>query len=162
MSLELCYETEETLDLPYEEIAEKVIAACLAAEHCPFAAEVSLSFVDDAAIRSLNREFRNIDRETDVLSFPMLEFEAPGVFPEIGEEDKNPDTGEVPLCDIVINVGRVKSQAAEYGHSETRELAFLLAHSMLHLMGYDHMEEEERLCMESRQRDILDGLGYRR
>ena len=68
MSLELCYETEETLDLPYEEIAEKVIAGCLAAEHCPFAAEVSLSFVDDAAIRSLNREFRNIDRETDVLS----------------------------------------------------------------------------------------------
>ena len=136
MSLELCYETEETLDLPYEEIAEKVIAACLAAEHCPFAAEVSLSFVDDAAIRNLNRE--------------------------IGEEDKNPDTGEVPLGDIVINVGRVKSQAAEYGHSETRELAFLLAHSMLHLMGYDHMEEEERLCMESRQRDILDGLGYRR
>ena len=113
--------------------------------------------------RELNRDYREIDRETDVLSFPMLEFEAPAVFPEeIGEEDINPDTGEVPLGDIVINVRRVKTQAAEYGHSETRELAFLIAHSMLHLMGYDHMEEEERMGMEARQREILDALGYRR
>ena len=159
MSLEICYEAEESLELPYEEIAEKVVNACLSAEHCPFAAEVSLSFVDEEAIRELNRDFRDLDRETDVLSFPMLEFEAPE---EIGEEDINPDTGEVPLGDIVINVRRVKTQAAEYGHSETRELAFLIAHSMLHLMGYDHMEEEERMGMEARQREILDALGYRR
>ena len=163
MSLEICYEAEESLDLPYEEIAERVVNACLAAENCPFEAEVSLSFVDEEAIRELNRDFRELDRETDVLSFPMLEFEAPAVFPEeIGEEDINPDTGEVPLGDIVINVRRVKTQAADYGHSETRELAFLIAHSMLHLMGYDHMEEEERMGMEARQREILDALGYRR
>ena len=163
MSLEICYEAEESLELPYEEIAEKVVNACLTAENCPFEAEVSLSFVDEEEIRELNRDYREIDRETDVLSFPMLEFEAPAVFPEeIGEEDINPDTGEVPLGDIVINVRRVKTQAAEYGHSEIRELAFLIAHSMLHLMGYDHMEEEERMGMEARQREILDALGYRR
>ena len=163
MSLEICYEAEESLELPYEEIAEKVVNACLTAENCPFEAEVSLSFVDEEEIRELNRDYREIDRETDVLSFPMLEFEAPAVFPEeIGEEDSNPDTGEVPLGDIVINVRRVKTQAAEYGHSEIRELAFLIAHSMLHLMGYDHMEEEERMGMEARQREILDALGYQR
>ena len=114
MSLEICYEAEESLELPYEEIAERVVNACLTAENCPFEAEVSLSFVDEEEIRELNRDYREIDRETDVLSFPMLEFEAPAVFPEeIGEEDINPDTGEVPLGDIVINVRRVKTWKRE-------------------------------------------------
>lgn len=106
-----------------------------------------------------------IDRPTDVLSFPMCDFETPGDFDgleETPEEYFNPDTGELMLGDIVISVEKVKEQAEKFGHSETRELAFLVAHSMLHLSGYDHMEDEERLDMEEKQREILERRGYRR
>ncbi|KAB0577935.1 putative rRNA maturation factor [Fusobacterium naviforme] len=163
MTLEISFEAEEKLHIAYRKIIETVAASCLAAEHCPYEAEISVSFVDGPAIRELNREYRGIDRETDVLSFPMLEFAKPAVFSEEETEDSlNPESGELMLGDVVLNVARIKSQAREYGHTQTRELAFLVTHSILHLLGYDHMEEEERLVMEERQRAILDGLGIRR
>ena len=132
---------------------------------CPYDAEVNVLLTDNQGIRQINLDMRQIDSPTDVLSFPMCDFETPGDFSgleETPEEYFNPDTGELMLGDIVISVEKVKEQALKYGHSETRELAFLVAHSMLHLSGYDHMEEEERLRMEDMQREILERKGYRR
>ena len=151
MTISIEYEAEKKLDLPYEK--------------CPYEAEVNVILTDNEAIREINREQRQIDSATDVLSFPMVDYETPSDFDHVEEavEDYfNPETGELMLGDIVISVEKVEEQAEKYGHSQTRELAFLVAHSMLHLCGYDHMEEEERLEMEERQRAILDTRGYTR
>ncbi len=160
------YEKEYDLDLgiDYEAIADKVVNAALDYEHCPYEAEISLTLVNDEAIHEINNEFRQIDRATDVLSFPMVEYDTPGSFDFLEECDDcfNPESGELMLGDIVISLDRVKAQAEEYGHSVTREYAFLIAHSMLHLMGYDHMEPEEAKVMESRQSAVLDSIGITR
>ena len=113
----------------------------------------------------MNREHRGIDRATDVLSFPMLEFGIPGDFTGIDEEMSDvfdPETGELMLGDIVISADKVMAQAEEYGHSPKREYAFLIAHSMLHLCGYDHMEDGERKEMEQKQREILEKINILR
>lgn len=158
MTVNLEYETEKKLDLPYEDIIKKVIEEALDYADCPYEAEVNVILTDNEAIHQINLETRQIDRPTDVLSFPNIEYEVPGDFSVIAEDsyDFNPDTGELMLGDIVVSVDKVKEQAEAYGHSETRELGFLVAHSMLHLFGYDHMEEEERKVMEDKQREILD------
>lgn len=152
------------LDLPCEELARTVIEAALDYEECPYEAEVNLLLTTNEEIQKMNAEFREIDRATDVLSFPMVDYEEPGEFEFLEEADEyfHPETGELMLGDIVISKEKVLSQSEEYGHSPRREYAFLIAHSMLHLMGYDHMEEEERLCMEAKQRDILDRLNILR
>lgn len=105
--------------------------------------------------------YREIDAPTDVLSFPMLSYDAPGDFSALEddyEDNFNPDTGEIMLGDIVISTDRVREQAKAYGHSERREYAFLIVHSMLHLFGYDHVTEEEAAQMEAKQRQILDAM----
>ena len=120
---------------------------------------------DDEEIHRINQEFRGIDRATDVLSFPMGDYETPSDFErleDMAEDYFNLETGELLLGDIVISVDKVEEQAEKYGHSQTRELAFLTAHSMLHLCGYDHMEENERLVMEKKQEEILSLKGYTR
>ena len=157
-------ETDHRLDLPYEEIIRSVAEAALDYEECPYEAEVNVLLTDNEGIHELNREHRGIDRPTDVLSFPMAEYESPADFSALEEQDDcfNPDTGELMLGDIVISVEKVQEQAAAFGHSEKRELAFLVAHSMLHLMGYDHMEDSEREEMEERQRRILEQLNISR
>ena len=146
-------------DLPA--LARKVIEAALDYEGCPYEAEVSLLLTDNAGIRKINREHRNIDRATDVLSFPMLEYDSPSDF-SCAEAEAcgcfHPDTGEAVLGDIVLCVDKVKEQALEYGHSVIREYAFLILHSMLHLLGYDHMTKEEALVMETKQEQILKVL----
>ena len=126
--------------------------------------EISVTITGPEEIRKLNGEFRGIDAETDVLSFPMLEFPAAGKLPDETEylPFLNPDTEELPLGDIVINAERVKTQAEEYGHSLLREYAFLLTHSMLHLLGFDHMSEEEEKEMFAWQERILLALNIRR
>ena len=123
-----------------------------------------MTFVDDEEIRKINSEYRGIDKSTDVLSFPFNEFEIPGNFDNIEEsvDAFNPETGELLLGDIILSTDHIKEQAIEYGHSETRELAFLVVHSMLHLMGYDHMVDEDRVIMEERQRKILELEGISR
>lgn len=139
--------------------------AVLEAEGCPYEAQVNILLTGNRGIREVNREYRGMDRETDVLSFPNVDFEEEGVFTidEDSEADYfDPETGELVLGDIMISVDRVYGQAQEYGHSVRREFAFLVAHSMLHLCGYDHMEEEERARMERRQEEILTGLGITR
>lgn len=148
-----------------EKIAQMVIEAALDFEGCPYEAEINLLLTDDEGIHAINLEQRGIDRPTDVLSFPMLTYEHPSDFSfvEEAEEDYfNPESGELVLGDIVISVDKVVEQAEKYGHSETREYAFLIAHSMLHLFGYDHMISEEAKVMEAKQAAILEGLGISR
>lgn len=156
----LNFEDEYGLQLPFEaeELAGRVIEHCLDYEECPYESEVNLLLTSDEEIHRMNREFREIDRATDVLSFPMLEYEEPGNFDNLEDMQNdcfNPDTGELMLGDIVISKDRVLAQAEAYGHSPEREFAFLVAHSMLHLMGYDHMEQEEAAEMERKQSEIL-------
>lgn len=132
---------------------------------CPYEPEVSVTVVDKAAIHEMNRKFRQVDRHTDVLSFPMMEYDAPADFE--GETFRasmavSPETGELVLGDIVLCAEVVRGQAEEYGHSELREFSFLVVHSMLHLFGYDHVDGEERVQMEARQREIMGQLGIHR
>lgn len=155
----LYFEEEGSLSLPLEceEIAREVIEEALDYAECPYEAEVNLLLTMNEEIHEMNRNFREIDRPTDVLSFPMVDYEMAGVFDFLEEEDSyfNPESGELMLGDIVISKEKVIEQASEYGHSIKREFAFLIAHSMLHLFGYDHMEDEERLIMEEKQKEIL-------
>ena len=148
------------LDLPCEELAKQVIEASMDYVDCPYEAEINLLLTMNEEIHEMNRNFRQIDRATDVLSFPMVEYEQAGDFTSIEEQMDlfHPETGELMLGDIVISKEKVISQAEEYGHSVKREFAFLITHSMLHLFGYDHMEEEDRADMERMQKEILEQL----
>ena len=164
MRIYLENEGDLELDLNYQEVAQRVGDAVLDYEQCPYESKVELLLTMDEEIREMNREFRDIDRATDVLSFPMIAYESPADFAFLEEDEScfDPDTGELMLGNIVISKQKVVEQAEEYGHTVEREYAFLIAHSMLHLLGYDHMEEEERAVMEKKQREILDGLGITR
>ena len=134
--------------------------AVLAAEQFGDSAEVSVSFVNNEQIRQLNNEFRQKDAATDVLSFPMFDL-SPGEKP--GEEHEDPDTGLVPLGDMCISLERAAAQAEENGHRVERELSYLAVHSVLHLLGYDHMDEGPmKAQMRRREEHILEGLGIRR
>lgn len=160
-------EEEGGVALPFnaEEIARTVVEAALEYEKCPYETEVSILLTTDEEVRKLNYSSRGLDRPTDVLSFPMLEYDRPGDFTWLENEPQdafNPETGELMLGDIVISKDKVLAQAREYGHSPLREYAFLIAHSMLHLFGYDHMEEEDRLLMEQRQRGIMEKVNILR
>lgn len=159
------YEVESTFPFDLREIGEKVAKAVLESERCPFEAQVQFELTNNDGICQINREFREIDRPTDVLSFPNLEFDTPGDFSFLtGEEPDCFDfeSGELVLGDIVVSSDKVYSQAEEFGHSTLREFAFLIAHSMLHLCGYDHMEPEEAKIMEAKQEAILQALGITR
>lgn len=160
----ILFEQEYDLDLgiEYEKIAETVINAALDYEHCPYEAEIDVTLVDNEGIHAINKEFRGIDNPTDVLSFPLIEYDTPADFEPLYEMDDcfNPESGELMLGDIFISLDKVKEQADAYGHGVLREYAFLIAHSMLHLMGYDHIEPSEAQVMEKKQEEILEGLGY--
>ena len=141
----------ETLPVPEEAMA--AVRRAILTVGCLYGVEVSVTLTDDAHIHVLNRDYRGVDRPTDVLSFALAESEEPEV---IGAE-----TGEV-LGDLVISLERVEAQAKEYGHTQLRELSFLAVHGMLHLLGYDHIEETERLEMEAEQRHVMEELGITR
>lgn len=166
MTVNIDREVIQNPDIIHEEkIITRTVMQALELMDCPYEASVDVLLTDDAGIHRINLEQRGIDRPTDVLSFPMLEYEKPGMLPPIEElEDSlfDLDTGELILGSIVISMDRVRGQAEAYGHSPVRELAFLTAHSMLHLFGYDHMEETERLQMETLQEQILQAAGYTR
>ena len=150
-------------ELSYEEAARKVCEEVLRQEAFDRNAEISLVIADPDEVHRLNLEFRGIDATTDVLSFPALEYEEPGDYG--GAVDFtciDPDNGCVMLGDIVINAQKVREQALEYGHSELREFAFLIAHSMLHLCGYDHMTPQEAQEMDKKQEKVLEALGITR
>ena len=164
MTVSVSYEAETKLHIPHKKIAYDVVNAALEYLKCPYEAEVSVTVVDEETIKEINSTYRGIDRATDVLSFPMNEYPAPGDFSELEDADDafDPETGELVLGDIILSADRIIAQAQEYGHTRTREYAFLVCHSMLHLCGYDHMDDEERLVMEELQKTILDQRGYRR
>lgn len=165
MTFQMEYETQKKLNLSWEEIVNTVIEACLDFENCPYEVEVNVIFTDNTGIQEINKEYRHIDAPTDVLSFPLVDYEYPADFEHVEEQAEdyfNPETGELMLGDIILSVDKIVEQAEAYGHSEKRELAFLVAHSMLHLMGYDHMEDEERKIMEEKQSKILEDLGITR
>lgn len=155
MTLLIDNRTGEAFPKELEEALEKAAGQALQYEKYAEPCEISVSIVDNAEIRQINQHFRGIDRATDVLSFPQLTFAE-------GEEPEKNENGEVLLGDIIISLERAREQAAEYGHSLRREVAFLTAHSMLHLLGYDHMEPEEEAEMFRRQGEILDLAGYPR
>lgn len=165
MSFILEAEVEVPFSFDYEELAQRVVNHCLDYAAFPYEAEVNLTLTDNEGIHAINKEFREIDRPTDVLSFPMLSYTTPGDFAFLDEEesdDFNPDTGEALLGDIVISVEKVLEQAENYGHSVEREYAFLITHSMLHLFGYDHMTEEDAAVMEAKQTEILNQMNILR
>ena len=141
-------------------LIRKVIRTALAAEGLALPCEVDVLLTDDAGIHAINREQRGVDRPTDVLSFPEFELR-PGELP--AAEDADPGTGLVPLGDMVISMERVAAQAKEYGHSNRRELAYLVTHSVLHLLGYDHLDEgPQKAQMRAREEAILGELGITR
>lgn len=160
MTFHFEYETEKLFDFDYETLVKKVIEQVLDYEECPYETEVNIIITNNEEITDINAECRGIDRATDVLSFPMVEYDVPGDFSKVEEDITNfhPESGELLLGDIMISIEKVFEQAAEYGHSVERELGFLTAHSMLHLCGYDHLKEEERVVMEQKQREIMDLL----
>lgn len=139
----------------FEKLFNDVVKESLRYEEFDPECEVSLSIVSNDEIQEINKQFREIDAPTDVLSFPLLTFEE-------GEQADVNENNEIMLGDIIISIDKAKAQAEEYGHGLRRELAFLTAHSMLHLMGYDHMEEEEQKEMFKKQDDILNNLGITR
>lgn len=164
MTVSIENEGGTAFDFKYRKLITDVVKTALMHENCPYEAAVEVVLTDNARIHEVNREFRKIDRPTDVLSFPMIDYAAPACFDGFDEDETlfDPDTSELILGDIMISVEKAKEQAEAYGHSLKREIGFLTAHSMLHLMGYDHETDEERLDMEKRQEEILLELGIKR
>ena len=146
LDLEIDNRSGVELDMSVYEKVEEYILITLQQENVLVPCEISFSLVIPEEIQELNAEYRNIDKETDVLSFPMLEF----------PEDEDMLTGiPVMLGDIVISTKRAAEQAEEYGHSLEREICYLSVHSVLHLLGYDHMEEDEKRVMRAREKAIM-------
>ena len=153
---------ESEVDCPAgtQELLEKVISAALEAEGVEADCEINVLLTDDEGIHQVNLDMRGGDRPTDVLSFPMFDLQ-PGEKP--GEEDADPDTRLVPLGDMCLSLERARAQAEEFGHSVERELSYLTVHSVLHLLGYDHMDEGPmKVQMRGREEAILQTLGITR
>ena len=145
--------SQDTFTVTYKlkMLVRRAVIATLDYEGYKNGAEISLTFTDNKGIRTLNRDFRNIDKETDVLSFPLTDYSG---------TDLPIDEVNTSLGDIVISLERAEEQAKDFGHSFEREVAFLTVHSMLHLLGYDHVNsEEEDAEMRRRQREILESIG---
>ena len=166
MTVNITSESEKTFDFDHRDLLNKVIEAACDYEECPYEAEIDVLLTDNSGIHGINLETRGIDAPTDVLSFPNAEYRSPSDFSQFEDDSAldcfNPDTGELMLGEIVLNTDRIESQASSFGHSEKREMAFLTAHSMLHLFGYDHEEDDERAEMERKQEEILMSLGITR
>ncbi len=160
MEHQIIFETEVEVNADVEPLLLKVITAALEAEGMEDACEINVLITDDEGIHQINLEQREVDRPTDVLSFPMFDLE-PGEHPD--ELDADPETGLIPLGDMVISLERAEEQAKEFGHSVEREICYLTVHSVLHLLGYDHMDEGPmKAQMRQREENILGALGITR
>ena len=153
-------QTDMALEESYASLLEKTALTCLKDENMTLGCEINILITDDASIRQINRQFRNIDCSTDVLSFPMVNMKNGRILSE--EEDYDLDEGLLLLGDIVISMETAQRQAEQYGHALERELAFLVSHGVFHLLGYDHMEKDEETVMLSKQELVLDKLGLKR
>ena len=148
----------DVIEKEMEETLVRAAELCLLGEELdPAGAEVSLSFVSAEEIHQLNRDFRGVDSVTDVLSFPLLED-----LGELAELDEDEEGEQLALGDVVICVPRAEEQAEEFGHSREREIVYLFVHSMLHLLGYDHMEEDEKKEMRAREEEVMNQVGLTR
>lgn len=160
MEHQIIFDSEVPGGGEYEPLLRRVICAALREQQVSVPCEVNVLVTDDQEIHAINLEQRDVDRATDVLSFPMFDLQ-PGELPD--EDWADPDTGLVPLGDMVISLERCRTQALEFGHSTERELSYLAVHSTLHLLGYDHMDEgEQKKQMREREEIILGGLGIGR
>lgn len=158
-------ETEQNLPFDIEQAAKDVILEALNFENCPYEAQVNVLLTDMEGIHAFNKQFRDIDSPTDVLSFPNICYEKPADFSKVEESFADyfePESGELMLGDIILCVDKIYAQAKEYEHSVMREFSFLIAHSMLHLFGYDHILSEEAETMGEKQNMILKNLGIER
>ena len=142
-----------------ENTIRSAVECALKTENIEFDTEISVTLTDNEGIRGLNSQYRDIDRETDVLSFPMYEFESPA---EFDENELALEPGAAVLGDIIISMEKVKEQALEYGHSEKRELSYLTVHSVMHLLGYDHMTDDDKTVMRSHEEAVMSKLGIQR
>lgn len=162
MTININKEVKEEFEFDYEKTINDVIIAALDYVKCPYECMIEVDIVYNAEIQELNKEFREIDKPTDVLSFPLVDYEMPGEFDFLEETDEfmyfEPESGELLLGNIVLSYDKILSQANEYGHDAKREMAFLVAHSMFHLFGYDHIEDDERVQMERMQEEVLKSL----
>lgn len=141
-------------------LLRRAVRGALAAEGVEAPCEVNILLTDDEGIHEVNREMRQVDAPTDVLSFPMFDLR-PGEHPD--QEDADPDTGRVPLGDMCLSVERARAQAAEYGHSFEREISYLAVHSVLHLLGYDHLDEGPmKRRMREREEAVMETLHLER
>ena len=160
MNHQIIFDAEVDVPDGVEEQFHRVITAALEAEGVEVPCEVNVLFTDDEGIHQINLDMREVDRPTDVLSFPMFDLQ-PGEHPT--EEDTDPATGLVPLGDMCISLERAEAQAEEFGHSVQRELCYLTVHSVLHLLGYDHLDEGPmKAQMRQREETILESLGITR
>lgn len=161
------FENETEYSYPFE-VDKQLdrLVSCVADEvKCPYEVEVSVTIVHKEEIHKLNKQFRQVDRPTDVLSFPMMEYDAPMDFEGTAFMQSmtcSPETDELMLGDIVLCAEVIEEQAEQYGHSIEREFSFLVVHSLLHLFGYDHIEEDDRVIMEDKQREIMAILNITR
>lgn len=153
-------QTQTEFTQVYAELLKKTALCCLEEENTEVGCEINILITDDAAIRDINRQFRDIDSPTDVLSFPMAQIETGKIADETGDFDI--DEGLLMLGDIVISMETAIRQSERYGHPLDRELAFLTAHGMFHLLGYDHMESREEEAMMTKQEKVLNKLGLKR
>lgn len=159
LTIEKEYEAE--LGFSIDEVAHKVINYAFSKFDIPYEYGVTLFTVSNDEIKKINNEHRGIDRATDVLSFPAIDFHEEGVLPDVEsfrEVYFDPENDSLYMGDIIVSLDKVKEQASEYGHSTYREFSFLLIHSCLHLMGYDHMDSDEEKRMFDLQKEILDEL----
>lgn len=164
MDLIIVNESKAEVADKYYEIIEKAIKVALSVMKIQRDLQVSVSLVNKEKIREINREYRNVDKVTDVLSFPMdlVNFIDFVDKPDDFVSETGIDFPELLLGDIVINLDKIKEQAEEFGHSEERELSYLTVHSVLHLLGYDHIEDEDRLVMREKEKEIMKKLGILR
>ena len=166
MNLLIEKETDDSFEFDYEKAAKSIIEQALDYLKCPYEVQLNLTLTDNEGIHAINKEYRQIDRPTDVLSFPLVDYVEPNVFPESIEDNAEDyfdlDTGELMLGDIIISVEKCKEQAKEYGHSIERELGFLACHGFLHILGFDHIEPEDEEIMTAHQREIMDAVGLKR
>jgi probable rRNA maturation factor len=156
---EIC---EEYFDL--NEVTKQVIEMVIDSENCPYEVQVNILMTDNEGIRQINRDALKKDKPTDVLSFPAIDFKRAADFTGIDDDIScfDPDSGELLLGDIMISADKLREQAVNYGHSLKREYAFLLVHSLLHLIGYGHLEAGEAEIMEEKQESVLTQLGIGR
>lgn len=146
---------------PLAALLEQIIPFALAQENVALPCEINVLLTNDAQIQEINRDMRGIDRATDVLSFPM--FELTPAQPPDSSDFLDPETRLCPLGDMVISMDRVAAQAQEYGHTQQREFCYLVVHSMLHLLGYDHLDEgAQKKLMRKREEEILTAFGAHR